>query len=57
VYEQLEDSVKKTGIPRQIVGDYGSDIKSGSEKFCNVHKETAYVYDIKHKTASVLKKN
>jgi hypothetical protein len=56
VYEQLEDSVKKTGIPRQIVGDYGSDIKSGSEKFCNVHKETAYVYDIKHKTASVLKK-
>ena len=55
VWQQLEDSVKKTGVPRAIVADHGPDIKTGIEKFCNHHKKTAYVYDIKHKTASVLK--
>lgn len=56
VWEQLEESVKKTGVPREIVGDHGSDLKSGIEKFCKNHKKTDYIYDIKHKTASVLKK-
>lgn len=56
VYEQLEAIVEKTGIPRAIVGDYGSDIKSGIEKFCSVHNETSYIYDVKHKMASLLKK-
>ncbi|KPA10357.1 hypothetical protein MHK_009439 [Candidatus Magnetomorum sp. HK-1] len=55
VWQQLEDSVKKTGVPRAIVGDHGSDLKSGVEQFCNNHKKTAFIYDIKHKTASVLK--
>ena len=56
VYEQLEAVVEKTGIPRAIVGDYGSDIKSGIEKFCSIHNETTYIYDVKHKMASLLKK-
>jgi hypothetical protein len=56
VYDQLEKSVKKTGIPRAIVGDYGSDLKAGVEKFCREHPETNYLYDIKHKTANVLKR-
>ena len=58
VYKQLEECVVKTGIPRQIVADYGSDVKSGVEKFCSVHKETSFIweYDIKHKTAALLKK-
>lgn len=55
VFQQLEDATSKTGIPREIVGDHGSDLKSGVEKFCEKHKETCYIYDIKHKTASVLK--
>ena len=55
VYEQLEASIEKTGILRYIVGDYGSDLKTGIEKFCQAHPETCYIYDIKHKTASVLK--
>ena len=55
VWGQLEDSVKRTGVPRAIVGDHGSDIKSGIEKFCKKHKKTSYIYDVKHKTASVLK--
>ena len=55
VYQQLKDSVKKTGVPREIVADYAPDLKSGIDKFCNDHQKTVYVYDIKHKTASVLK--
>ncbi|MHC1574281.1 MAG: hypothetical protein ACXQTY_00535 [Candidatus Methanogasteraceae archaeon] len=55
VFQQLEDATSKTGIPREIVGDHGSDLKSGVEKFCEKYQETCYIYDIKHKTASVLK--
>ena len=53
--QQFEVSAAKTGIPRQIVADHGSDLKSGIEQFCQRHPETSFIYDIKHKTASVLK--
>jgi hypothetical protein len=55
VYEQLEESLEKTGVPREIIGDYGSDLKAGIEHFCQTHPETDYVHDIKHKTALLLK--
>lgn len=56
VYQQLEANIETTGVPRSIVGDHGSDLKSGIERFCQAHPETCFVYDIKHKTASVLKR-
>jgi hypothetical protein len=56
VYEQLVQTIEKTGVPRQIVGDYGPDIKSGIERFCSQHKNTCYIYDIKHKGAAILKR-
>lgn len=56
VYEQLEEAVEKTGVPRQILSDHGTDIKCGIEKFCQVHKQTCFTYDIKHKGAGVLKR-
>lgn len=56
VYQQLEDTINKTGVPREIIADHGSDIKSGIEMFCRAHQETSYIYDIKHKIAAVLKK-
>jgi len=56
VYEQLVQTVEKTGVPRQIVGDYGPDIKSGIEKFCREYPPTCYTYDIKHKGATLLKR-
>ena len=56
VYQQLEDTISKTGVPRQIVSDHGSDVKSGIEKFCNKHPETCFIYDITHKSATVLKR-
>jgi hypothetical protein len=56
VYQQLSQTVEKTGVPRQIVGDHGTDIKSGIERFCQEHEETCYIYDIKHKGAAILKR-
>lgn len=55
VFEQLQETVAKTGVPRQIVGDQGSDLHAGVTAFCQVHGETSSIYDIKHKTACVLK--
>jgi len=55
VYQQLEDSSIKTGIPREILGDHGADLQAGVERFCQQHRETCYIYDIKHKTAVVLR--
>ena len=55
VFQQLEDTIPKTWVPREIIGDQGSNLKSGIERFCQEHQETCYVYDIKHKTAAVLK--
>jgi len=54
VSQQLEDSIEKTGVPREILGDQGSELKAGVESFCQHHPETSYIYDIKHKTAVVL---
>ena len=48
VYGQLEIAKQKTGVPREIIADHGSDLKLGIEMFCNQHKETSYIYDIKH---------
>jgi len=55
VYEQLETVVKKTGVPREIISDHGSDLKAGIHLFCQQHPQTSAIYDIKHKTAAVLK--
>jgi hypothetical protein len=55
VWEQLEQTALKTGVPRAIVSDYGSDLKSGIEKFCATQDNCVALYDIKHKTACLLK--
>lgn len=56
VYQQLEQATTQTGVPREIVSDHGTDVKAGIEKFCDRHPQTSAVYDIKHKTAAVLKR-
>jgi hypothetical protein len=56
VCAQLESVVVQTGVPREIIADHGTDLKSGIEKFCEAHPETSTIYDIKHKTAAVLKR-
>jgi len=57
VFQQLEETIEKTGLPRAIVGDQGSDLKAGIESFIQAHPTTSYLYDIKHKTATLLKQH
>ena len=56
VYKQLEKAAKKTGIPRAILSDNGSDIKAGVDKYCEKHVLVSPLYDITHKVACLLKK-
>ena len=56
VYEQLEEATKKTGVPRAIVSDMGSDIKNGVKLFQEQYNETVHIYDLKHKIAILVKK-
>ncbi len=55
VDQQLETLAEEIGFPREIVSDHGSDLKRGIADFCQRHPEIANVYDIKHKTALVVK--
>lgn len=55
VYRQLEETISKTGVPKQIISDHGTDVKSGIERFCQKFTNTVFVYDITHKAATVLK--
>lgn len=55
VYRQLKAAAAKTGIPRAIVSDNGSDLHCGIDRFRKTHRKTAWLYDIKHKTACLLK--
>ena len=55
VCEQLEATMQTTGLPREILSDHGTDLNAGIEQFCQQHPQTTSVYDIKHKTAAVLK--
>lgn len=56
VYEQMESNIKKIGVPMLVVADNGGDIKTGIDKFCDVHENCNFAYDLKHKIATLLKK-
>jgi hypothetical protein len=56
VQQQLEKIAARTGVPRAIVTDGGSDLKRGVKLFRQTHPEVAQTYDIKHKMALLLKK-
>ncbi len=56
VEAQLEQAAQRTGIPRQIVSDHGSDVKKGSERFAQRHPETVVTYDAAHHGAIVLQR-
>ena len=55
VHHELESVVKKTGVPRLILDDRGSDLHGGVKRFCTEHPHTSEVYDITHKAARLLK--
>jgi len=55
VFQQLEDTIEKTGLPRAILGDHGSDLSAGIERLSHKHPHTCSIYDIKPKSAALLK--
>jgi hypothetical protein len=55
VWQQLEQTVAKTGVPREILSDHGPDLHAGIRKFCDAHPETCSIYDITHKAANLVK--
>jgi hypothetical protein len=55
VYQQLKAAAARTGVPRAMVSDGGSDIHAGVGQFLAAYPATAWLYDIKHKTACLLK--
>ncbi|MEA3341292.1 MAG: hypothetical protein U9R15_15115 [Chloroflexota bacterium] len=56
VNSQLESVIGRTGLPRLIISDDGRDLHRGLSLFQEQHSEVVWVYDIKHKTASLLKR-
>jgi len=52
---ELEKAVKRTGAPRQIVSDGGSDLVGGIELFRKRHAEMLGVPDVAHHAANLLK--
>ncbi|MGL5094262.1 MAG: hypothetical protein ACRDD1_01645 [Planctomycetia bacterium] len=55
VAQELENAVARTGAPRQIVADGGTDLQRGIEHFRKTHPETTSVPDIAHHAANLLK--
>jgi hypothetical protein len=54
VFQQREEALDKTGLPREILGDQSADLKAGIERFCHQHPQTCSLSDIKHKSAGSL---
>jgi len=56
VHEQLEATVRATGVPRAVVSDEGTDLKRGMEFFRRAYPTVRHQHDLKHKNALLLKK-
>ena len=56
VYDALAQTVPRTGVPRLVLCDGGSELERGMELLQSKHAGVARVYDVKHKMALLLKK-
>lgn len=56
VQRELEAAARRTGAPRLIVSDHGSDVHQGIDRFCQEHPGTNATYDMAHKGACMLKR-
>lgn len=54
VEAELEQAMQRTGCPRLIVSDQGSDLKKGIADFQGWYPRTAYVPDVAHYGANLL---
>jgi hypothetical protein len=55
VAQELEQAALRTGIPRQIASDQGSDLDGGVKLLQRRHTGIAHVHDLAHQAANVLK--
>jgi hypothetical protein len=56
IASQCESAMARTGLPKLIISDDARDLHRGFALFQEQHGEVAWIYDIKHKTASLLKR-
>ena len=56
VAAQLEATVARTGVPRAVLSDGGTDLKRAMQLFAQAHPDTTHVLDLKHQHALLLKK-
>jgi hypothetical protein len=56
VKQAIEDATLRTGVPRLIVSDEGTDVRGGIERYCDHHAHTAATCDIAHKGANLLRR-
>ena len=54
VAKVLERAQARTGVPRQIVSDGGSDVRGGAECYIETHPGTSWVLDVVHDAANTL---
>jgi hypothetical protein len=55
IQEKLELLSNQVGIPQQILGDYGSNLKKGIQLYQINHPEVIYTYDVTHAMSNLLK--
>jgi len=53
---ELERAAERTGAPRQIVSDNGSDLNGGVKLFQEQHAGVAHTHDMAHQAANELKR-
>lgn len=56
VQDEFNKLAKRTGVPKAILIDHGSDLKCGTREFCLQNPGVAWFYDIVHKLANELLK-
>lgn len=54
VDDEFEKLAAETGIPKALLIDHGSDLRSGAKKFCRKYSGVLLFYDIVHKIALVI---
>jgi len=55
IYEKLEMLSMSVGIPKQILGDHGSNLKKGIHLYQKEHPQVIYTYDVTHAMSNLLK--
>jgi hypothetical protein len=55
VMGHFQEAIRQTGVPRAILSDGGKDLKNAVSSFRQEHPQTADLWDIKHKMATLVK--